>query len=132
MYFGNLTKIATKMINSNDTALCYRQSLEGPILTFPGIQKHACFSYKLSVFPKKRGSPSSPTPTFAKQVLFSVQIFYNYFGWNNKTHQLNPTRHGINKGCLLDQSIYQSQTHSINSFSQSVKHWVCQLVSKAC
>ena len=131
MCYGNLTKIATKIINFNDTALCYRQSLEGPILsigpsndckTSPGIQKHACFSYKLSVFPKKRGPPSSPTPMFAKQVLFSVQIVDNYFGWNTKTHQLNPTRHGINKGCLLDQSIYQSQTHSINSFSQSVKH----------
>ena len=84
MYYGNLTEIATKIINFHDTALCYRQSLESPILTSPGIQKHACFSYKLSVFPKKRGSPSSPTP---KQVLFSVQIFYNYFGWNNKTHQ---------------------------------------------
>ena len=132
MYYGNLTKIATKIINFNDTALCYRQSLEGPILTSPGIQKHACFSYKLSVFLKKRGTPLSPTPMFAKQVLFLVQIFYNYFGWNTKTHQLNPTRHGINKGCSLDQSIYQSQTHSINSFSQSVKHRVCQSVSKAC
>ena len=75
MYYGNLTKIATKIINFNDTALCYRQSLEGPILTSPGIQKHACFSYKLSVFPKKRGSPSSPTPMFAKQVYFQFKFF---------------------------------------------------------
>ena len=55
MYFGNLTKIATKMINSNDTALCYRQSLEGPIiLTFPGIQSMLVFLINCQ-FSLKRG-----------------------------------------------------------------------------
>ena len=76
MYFGNLTKIATKMINSNDTALCYRQSLEGPIiLTFPGIQKHACFSYKLSVFPKKRGHHRHPHPCLPNKSYFQFKFF---------------------------------------------------------